>query len=333
MKIRKKIFLTTVAILALSISQNYARHAIILIHGAFSAKNTWMVSGGKFYKAIQKATNDLATIKSFFWDQPFHGIFAFEKIDAAKKLADLIIDLRKSGHTLIDIYAHSYGGHVTSIASQLLNNNQGKLEISLNPKSMDVTRSINLKKDVNEYPIANIYFMQAYKEIQQKVQQLKIHTRSGVSEYFINIVHTLGTPNEEAYFHANMSTIAYLINGWSKGDITQGIVGDHKLAVDHERSTNLEYLIPEQHQDNDGWLDMIGDLANKIFFEPIGWDMSPNHLEMRSRIVGKWLPDIPFILMNEKINGFENFTFQQDGIIEFSLDKHLPPSYRVEPSA
>ena len=153
----KQVFIGLTLFVNLSLLE--AKQAIILVHGAFTAKNTWMQPNSKFYKTLQKTSNSLAHIESFYWDQPFEGIFAFEKINAGKKLADLVIKLRNTGYNHIEVYAHSYGGHVVAIASQLLSSENGKLEIIIQKEKTNKTHTSLEASD--EYQEAHKLFQDA----------------------------------------------------------------------------------------------------------------------------------------------------------------------------
>lgn len=305
-----------------------AKHAIILVHGAFAAKNSWMHSTSKFYKAIQKTTNSLTKIESFYWDQPFEGIFAFEKITAAKKLADLVLKLKGTGYNHIEVYAHSYGGQIAAIASQLLSSDNEKLEIILQKEKIDKT---NISPEVSDsYQQANRFFQEKKREVKEHLTKTPVFVRQSQNSYCINIIHTFAMPHHDMIFRTDMNSVEYLLNWWSRDPRAQNLVGSFKLFTDHTRSCNLEYIISEEQQHNDGWISVIFDSIAHVILETIGLIKKPNNLAQYSKILGKWLPALPWTIAAENLNNFENFSFKNDGIIEFSLNQHKPPCYRSE---
>jgi len=319
------------------------KHAIILTHGAFSEEDTWFKKGGSFYHEIEKSTRNTIDIFPFSWQQPFYGLLDFEKINAARELACMVLCLKKSGYDHIQIYAHSYGGHVTKIASQLLSENQNDLGI-IDAQSISLIKATHPLTTTHDYQIINASFKQAKTDIKALLQEVRSTTNRDTEntdkpietdkphEYLIDVVHTLGTPNEEIAFNADMSVIEYMFNGWARGDWVQKFVGSHKLPEPrHERTVNLEYCIaPELQDSNVGWWDTIRDALDYINILPSNFSFftqGANHIEIRGKIVARWLPFIPFGLMEERLHGFENFSFEHNGILHFSQDKQLPPFY------
>ncbi|MBY0353949.1 hypothetical protein K2W90_06310 [Candidatus Babeliales bacterium] len=471
-----------------------AKNAIVLTHGAFAASNTWMLPGSTFYSNVEQATNGNADIYPYYWEQPFGGLFDIEKINAAKELATLVIMLKASGYDKISIIAHSYGGHVAAIASQLLNESKTSIETTECKREIDsrditdafnkfnnniknfrqafyiahqqieqtasllkslhllptatrepeletepveqpapeitqelatptiqaITQTETLEQEVPgieevaiaqelqileaavapvepEAPTTQETISTVNEEIQSIEQELaealpaqqasieeeislvqtqiaqevvqetaptetqvieevqipetneianqdaatteiiniitEIQTTSDIHDnqpathdYYIDIVYTLVTPTEEIEFPMDMDTVHYVINGWSAGDPLQELLGGQKIDINPNRAVNLEFLIPENEQDNDWWLTLLMDFMNWL----LGYQTtSPNHMEMRSSIIGRWLPQIPFELQALGINGFENFTFEKDGILTFDQDPEKPPFYAI----
>ncbi len=330
----KRLFFLSIFAFAAFTRMLHAQDAIILTHGAFAASNTWMLPGSAFYKNVELATKNTADIYPYYWEQPFGGLFDIEKINAAKELATLVIMLKASGYDKISIIAHSYGGHVTALASQLLNANKPSIEVvdtTQQPSARIATDALIYSND-NEQSF-NQNFCNAQQQIAQTSSLLKTfdalptatRTEQDGQNYYINIVYTLATPTDPVEFPIDTTTVQYIINGWSENDLVQELVSGQKITINPSRAINLEFFIPENEQDTEGFWNIMLDFINWL----LGYEQeaSPDHIEMRSSIIGRWLPKVPFELQAQGINGFENFTFEKDGILTFDQNPELPPFY------
>ena len=283
----------------------------IVTHGAFAQNSSWYKSEGLFFETLKKEANNLdhETV-SFSWDQDLGGITHYERLSAGIELAKLVLDFAKNGEKQIILIGHSYGGHVIKAASQLLDDfiddfamygveSETIVTTALEKKSIE--QSEQEKLDLQQA------FLQAQKEVQAHKEKLELEQTKGQKDYFIDAVYTLGTPNDMPDYVANMNVIGNLYNFYSKGDLVQEIVGDVLLPDPKpERAVDLCIEIK-----NDGWF---------------GWG-APNHAEIHAEIVAQWILHIPFILMEEKIGNFQNFSFDLTGNIFFS--KNNPPVYSI----
>lgn len=329
----KRLLLLSIFAFAAFTSMLHAQDAIILTHGAFAASNTWMLPGSAFYKNIEIATKNTADIYPYYWEQPFGGIFDIEKINAAKELATLVIMLKASGYDKISIIAHSYGGHVAALASQLLNANKPSIEIvdtTQQPNARIATDALMSSND-NEQSF-NQTFCTAQQQIAQTSSLLKTfdalpttRAEQANQNYYVNIVYTLATPTDPIEFPIDTTTVQYIINGWSQADLVQELMGGQKIPLTPSHAINLEFLIPENEQDGEGFWNIVLDFINWLL--GCEQEASPDHVEMRSSIIGRWLPKVPFELQAQSINGFENFTFEKNGVLTFNPNPELPPFY------
>ncbi len=106
---------------------------VILTHGVLwldkkeSKKTHWFEPGGNFFDAIQQTASTLGhTTLSYRWQQPLKGLTASEHKKAAHGLCNLIkmhiANATSDNDRKIIIIAHSMGGKVAALASNLLYN-------------------------------------------------------------------------------------------------------------------------------------------------------------------------------------------------------------------
>ncbi|MBU4269937.1 alpha/beta hydrolase [Candidatus Dependentiae bacterium] len=271
---------------------------IIVTHGAFGDDMSWYKPGGYFYEALVPAAKNMGEeVISFTWKQFLGGITHIERCDAATALAKLVIDIANQGDSEIILIGHSYGGHVIKAASQFLAVAQGLQDankpIIILDRNIDSKALDNWDQKYYEDACAEV---KAYKE-------LKFLNKSLKKDFLIDEAYILGTPCGADYW-ANMNVIQFLFNIYSEWDIIQALVGDRLLPEPkHERAVNLEIKIKHSG--------LFG-LFNK-----------PSHTQMHAEIIAKWILYIPFYLMTEKKSGFDKFSFEKNGVIQFA-DGRLP---------
>lgn len=313
MKFVSRLFLLffSVFLFLTSIFVSHLHSAVVLTHGALAQEDLWYRPGGSFFEALKTEGQNLGHESvSFSWDQSLGGLTHYERIKAGVELAKLVLDLAKSGEKEIILIGHSYGGHVIKAASQLLDDFIDDFSMyGVEPQLVtDPTSTSSLDtKSINEHQELRTAFLIAQKEVQEYKEKLELHKTKGQKDYFIDVVYTLGTPNDIPDYVANMNVIGSFYNFYSKGDLIQEIVGDILLPEPkHERAVNLSVQIK-----NDGWL---------------GWGL-PNHKEIHAEIIAKWILYIPFNLIEQKIGNFQQFSFDVTGNIFFS--KRNPPVYSI----
>ena len=122
----KGFFQYSLILLAFAGSLN-AQNALFLAQGANDTGEWWMQPGTSFYDTLApEASAKNYEIIPFSWGQlpePLGGIWYTDMLDDAKALAFQIIDKKAAGAEKISIIAHSNGGHMAQIASQLLDPN------------------------------------------------------------------------------------------------------------------------------------------------------------------------------------------------------------------
>ena len=277
---------------------------VIVTHGAWGDDQDWYQPGGYFYDALRISGNVIGQdVIAFTWDQFLGGITHKERLNAGRELAKLVVDLTTQGETEIIIIGHSYGGHVAKAASQIL-------AVALGLESADrpiviVDKSLGQTKTVSEWD--QKYYEQVCNEV-KSYTEVKV-LKSGIKkDFLIDALYTLGTPNDIDDYESHMDVIQFLFNFHSNGDLVSDFVGDRKLPdPKHDRAVNLEVRIK-----GSGWFGLWG---------------QPNHLQMHAQEIAKWILYVPFYLANEKQSGFQEFTFEHDGRIQFGANRFPKYSY------
>ena len=179
---------------------------------------------------------DKYTIIRYDWNQDSitRGSRDGEVINAAYNLAILIINIhldlqnKKINNIPITIIAHSFGGIVTKVFSNLINKKYRKFENETAPYEIVDTRyeeKSSFWDRIKNIFTKNIY-LDTYKKIQNQIIQYNI-------DKFIPItVYTLGTPNRNEYpFIEDMDIIKILYNIYSLGDEPQRRIGYSRIAT------------------------------------------------------------------------------------------------------
>lgn len=279
---------------------------VILTHGAYGDDANWYKPGGDFYDALKISGKKIGQdIISFKWTQFLGGITHKERLNAARELAKLIVDLTVKEDSKIIIIAHSYGGHVAKAASQIL-------AVALGFQHVDrpiVSINKNLNKVKVPYDWDQKYYEQICDDIKIYMQEKILNDKTkNVKKFLIDALYTLGTPNDIDDYESHMDVIQFLFNFYSEGDFVQDLVGNRKLLDPrHKRAVNLDIRLK-----GSGWFGLWG---------------KPNHLQMHAQEIAKWILYIPFYLMDEKYTGFKSFTFKQDGLIYFGANRFPKYSY------
>jgi ADP-ribose pyrophosphatase YjhB (NUDIX family) len=100
----------------LSIITN-AQSVFIIIHGTWGASSNWYTPGGDFFDALEKSLSTYkAAVVPFSWSG---SISHHERVRAAHNLTKLI-KTYDTATTRIFLVAHSHGGNVGTLASQIL---------------------------------------------------------------------------------------------------------------------------------------------------------------------------------------------------------------------
>ncbi|KKP22613.1 MAG: hypothetical protein SZ59_C0005G0078 [candidate division TM6 bacterium GW2011_GWF2_28_16] len=286
---------------------NILNSTVIVTHGAWGDEMEWYRPGGYFHEALKVPAQTMGqTIQAFTWKQSLGGITHRERLNAAKDLAKLIVDLNNKGEKEIILIGHSYGGHVIKAASQLL-------AVALDFQTAQVPIISQDKNNLVSDKIANTqeWDQKYYEQVCTEVKEYnKLHpvSKSLNSDCLMDRVYTLGTPNDIPDYEANMKVVGCLFNFYSKGDLVQDLVGDHLLPEPkNDRAANLEVKIK-----GTGWFG----LTNK-----------PGHMKMHSEIIAKWILYIPFYLMTDKKTGFDKFNFERNGLVKFAENKTPTYSY------
>jgi len=292
----KRLFGIFVAYLFLSITLGAK---VIVTHGAFGDDMDWYKPGGYFYEALIPAAKMMdEEVISFTWKQYLGGVTHKERLNAAKDLAKLIIDITNEGDNEIILIGHSYGGHVIKAASQFLAVAQGLQDA--NKPIIVLDRNFD-QKNLGDWD--QKYYEDACAQV-KAYKDLKLSNKSLKKDFLIDEAYILATPINTADYLANMYVIQFLFNMFSNGDLIQDLVGDRLLPEPkHERAVNLEVKIKKTG--------LFG-LFNK-----------PGHIQMHAEIIAKWILYIPFYLMTEKDSGFDKFSFEKNGVIQFA-DGRLP---------
>lgn len=133
-------------------------------------------------------------------------------------------------------------------------------------------------------------FVQAYRDL-EKPRNRKC------CKNLIEMVYLLGTPIDPHQFHPNMYVIKYLCNLHSRNDNVQTVLGFYsKTFKNLERCANFEIVIKD----------------------PEVISGYPDHYQMHHPIIAQSILYIPFIFKDQKTGGFEDFNWNESGMIEFA---------------
>ena len=286
----------------------YLSSTIIVTHGAFDKNASWYKPGGCFYEVLKESGQLFGQeVVSFEWDQFLGGVTHYERLKAGKALAEVIADLISLGETEIILIGHSYGGHVIKIASQILaigldlQDTDRSIVVSDRNKNSELFDMEFFKKICNEFKTYS-----EKKNLKELLKKKGLSSWGRPGDFLVDIAYTLGTPNDIPDYFANMDSIGYFYNFFSKGDFVQDLVGDVLLPEPkHDWAVNLDVRIK-----GSGW--------------PLFWN-KPNHMQMHAEIIARWILKIPLFLKEEKIGNFDKFTFDYSGQITFSREN--PPVY------
>ena len=325
---------------------------VIVIHGILERNAKWYLPGGCFYEALAKKCKDRGQeVISFSWEQSLGGITHYERIKAGRDLVKLILSFLVNEESIDALIGNNYGGLVIKVASQILSYvlldfkteelyknflltsdestkgsfkhmyNQQKIKTDLlNKKKRLEKKNDKNKEKANQALVENLemdsFFQQACFDVLEYIENLKLKgfkIKDETEKFLINAVYTLGTPNNLSDYKADMNVIKYLYNFYSKGDFIQDIMGDRLLPEPkHPRSVNLCVEMK-----NSGWFSFLPFLNIN----------STNHLKLHAEIIGNWILDIPFEMQKINQGGFDKFTFDFDGKVNFYKDE--VPSYEI----
>lgn len=111
----KKILLFIILFLG---SNSYSRHngVFIIVHGTWGMNSSWCKPGGDFFDELEKTAHKMNNkVVSYMWQGSLNH-------DSRQLAAQGLVNLIKSypAHINITIFAHSHGGNVSIVASQIL---------------------------------------------------------------------------------------------------------------------------------------------------------------------------------------------------------------------
>lgn len=142
-------------------------------------------------------------------------------------------------------------------------------------------------------------FVKMHKNIIPQHKSLPIE-----KEYLIDYVYFLATPIDTKCYPPNMKVIKHLCNFYSKKDWIQSVFGLYKRRITNaERVVNLQVII---HHDT--------------------IKKHPSHGQMHHPLIAQWILSIPFRLIDDKVTGFEQFSWMHDGTVYF--DTYNKPYYQ-----
>lgn len=112
----KKAIIVFITCIALNNPLIHTNTVFIIIHGTWSANSDWYAPGGDFFDTLEKSTPNDTAIVPFRWNGNNNH---FERIKAAHSLVKLI-QTYDQATTYVYIIAHSHGGNIATLASQIL---------------------------------------------------------------------------------------------------------------------------------------------------------------------------------------------------------------------
>jgi len=272
-------------------------------------------------------------MERFNWKQTTFGLTHQEKIKAAKKFVERKMALvKEEGVTNFVDVAHSYGGHMVAIASQMLGVlfERAKEEETKNiAKGLLANLSEKLKdllKDSSElFDKCCDELWEKYKDDITTIVSNKGHIG------FIKQAFILGSPlwydgEPEPFnmFEYNLEVIGSVYNCYSVGDLVQNIAGDQLLpeeATDTGRAFNLRFKVEES-----GRFTKI----SKLFSYFARLLHQPTHFEMYSKPVVSDLLTIPSLVEAAAENNPTFFQSCDGGSIEFFNEVGKLPEFTLQ---
>src|SRR5579872_4374982 len=120
----KRNVILAISLFSIAIKAHASQTVYIIIHGTWSRPFNWQMPGGNFYEALKAAAQPHDATTAFLnWS----GNNSHEaRLEGARRLVSLINTY--SPEDSINIVAHSHGGNVGILASQLLADSEYKIE-------------------------------------------------------------------------------------------------------------------------------------------------------------------------------------------------------------
>jgi len=276
------------------------RGDIFILHGSFGSASRWFRPNGSFYEAVKKQAAPLGhAVHPFVWSG---GASPQSIIHAAGEFVEHILNLPP--HVPVIIEAHSNGGNVAAFTTMLL----GALYKALPTdgtglpetlKSPFIERKLTKNRTyVDELAPATETLLQSTFSRLRSVLNNSHHLRRAFPTQPIQLLCLMGTPINTSKFDIDMGVVRQAINLFSPGDFVQTLVGNNLLPP-HERRANIQV---------------------KLHDEDFGQDpIDPCHKNIRHRLVGQWLLELPTLIGDAKENAAP-YTLQS-GTVTFYADK------------
>lgn len=273
---------------------------VFILHGSFSNASRWFRPNGTFYEAVKKQAEPLGhAVHPFTWSG---GVSAQSIIEAAGQFVEHILTLPP--HIPVIIQAHSNGGNVAAFTTMLLGALY-KSQLSDGTTLPDSVKGPFIEKKLTKnrtyvYEIApktEALLQSTFTRLKSTLDNSH-HLRRTLPIYPIQLLCLMGTPINTEKFDVDMSVVRQVINLFSPADFIQTLVGNN-LLPEHERRANVQVKLHDA----------------SLSPNPI----DPCHKNIRHRLVGQWLLELPLIIGSATQNAAP-YTLQS-GIATFYEDK------------
>ena len=289
---------------------------VILIPGTFATNSSWWQPGGNFFQELeQQANKNDHVVVPFYWSG---ALGTTARIQAAELLAKLLLSYAEKEPIIV--IAHSHGGNVVNIASQMIHQAKvGPIIQAAEPPSLFsslfhmMTKAQQKEKtqsDVNEEELEH----QIAEAIQRLALLFEEHKQLALPKpkptppqenRLIAHVFLLGTPVNTTVYAPNMETIEQLYNIYSPADGIQQVLGLYNQCYpSFNRITNIQLVL---------------ELKDSTY--------DPGHSELHAPIVAQHILSLPTLIASQNDNGLI-----PDGTIQLYHNKEpaFVPHERVE---
>ena len=254
---------------------------VILIHGTFASNEIWHRPGGDFYNELEKQANLInQNLIPFMWS----GENNYQaRLKAAECLTKIILSYPLN--EIFILIAHSHGGNIINLTSQLLFDPLEELMSNYTQEQLyaEITELINqnyeticlgktksifdIEKEKGKYFEEISLFIDTYKNIRKGRTKTLQYKNAFEKKYLIDAAYLLGAPIDENIYSPNMSIIKTLYNLYSSNDFIQPVLGYyHQSLTNYERIINLQITLKGK---------------------------SPSHSNLHDPAIARWLLSIP----------------------------------------
>ena len=236
---------------------------VILIPGTFATNSSWWQPGGNFFQELeQQANKNDHVVVPFYWSG---ALGTTARIQAAELLAKLLLSYAEKEPIIV--IAHSHGGNVVNIASQMIHQAKvGPIIQAAEPEHLIAEAIQRLALLFEEH---------------KQLALPKPKPTPPQENRLIAHVFLLGTPVNTTVYAPNMETIEQLYNIYSPADGIQQVLGLYNQCYpSFNRITNIQLVL---------------ELKDSTY--------DPGHSGLHAPIVAQHILSLPTLIASQNDNG------------------------------